>query len=559
MRCLRACLAAVCPLRGVSQTLGAAILLAVPVLLWFLAALFRFRVTDIFHARLMKFPGPAVVCGAMALCPLAAMLLGLRMARKRHAVVLGRVTAVSGGLLVLAFVVLIGIPMLHGALEPKTPKNPSTPRPVPEQLGLPVFPGAEGFGTRSPAGRGGQVIEVTCLADDGPGTLREALNHAGPRIIVFRVGGTIELKGHLFISQPFVTVAGQTAPGQGICIKNAGIVITTHDVLIQHLRIRPGNEGRIDADNNDAVAILGRHGRTDGAYNVVLDHVSASWAEDETISTWYGAHDITISWSILSEALHRSRHRKRTHSAGLLVGDSSYRVSMHHNLLAHNDFRNPLICDGGTHDFVNNVVYNWGALAAEIVDRDSNSFVNFVGNYFKPGPSSRPGVAEILVNPAKGTPRLFVEGNLGPRRPDPSMEEWALVGYGWDPGHAVPASCRSHRRFQTWPISTCPAADAVELVLAHAGATAPKRDAVDQRIVADVRNASGAIIDSPQDVGGYPTLAGGATPDDSDDDGMPDQWERANALDPLDPSDASGDRDGDGYTNIEEYLHCLSR
>ena len=521
-------------------------LLSITLLLWVAALLFLFRIINIFDAVLMKFPGPVVIFGAMAGFPLLAVILAVTMRRSGGSPVLSGVVAGTGGLFFIAFILMMGIPMLTNAITPKTPKNLSTPRPLPPQVGLPVFPGAEGFGTRTPAGRGGKVIEVTSLADDRPGTLRAAFNDSSPRIIVFRVSGTIELKGSLFINHPFVTVAGQTAPGDGICIKNAGIVITTHDVLLQHLRVRPGNEGDVNADVNDAIEILGRHAHVDGAYNVVLDHISASWGEDETVSTWFGAHDITISWCIISEALNKSRHRKRTHSAGLLIGDSSYNVSVHHTLLAHNDFRNPLIIQGGTHDFVNNVIYNWGVLAAEIVDYDSNSFLNFVGNSFLPGPSTQQGAYEIRIGTDGGTPQLYVEGNVGPHRPTPDSDEWSLIKLGWGHDDVAPAKYRSQTPYATPAVTKIDVTQALESVLAEAGATLPQRDAVDRRVVADVRNRTGAIINSPQEVGGYPQLTNGLAPVDSDHDGMPDAWERMQGLNPNDASDASGDIDGDG-------------
>ncbi|MHC4627668.1 MAG: pectate lyase family protein, partial [Planctomycetota bacterium] len=502
------------------------------------------------------FPGPLVVFGAMLFCPLLTTYLGIRMVRTRQNRLAGWLFAAAGTLLSVAFVVVIGIPMVVSAMAPETPKNPSTPRPFEPQVGLPIFPGAEGFGTRTVAGRGGKVIAVTSLADEGPGTLRAALSDPSPRIVVFRLSGTIELKSELQIIHPFVTVAGQTAPGGGICIKGAGLAIFAHDVLVQHIRVRPGNKGPVDADINDAVSVLGARGESDGAYNIVLDHISASWGEDETVSTWYGAHDITICWSIISEALNRSRHRKRTHSAGLLIGDSSYHVSMHHNLLAHNDFRNPLVSEGGTHDFVNNVIYNWGVLPAEITDYGSNTFLNFVGNYFVPGSSTNEGPYEILF--AEGNPKIYVEGNIGPHRPDPNMDEWALVGFGWGEEGVAPVKYRSLKRFETPSIASVTAAEALDTVLTQAGATAPQRDAVDQRVVSDVKNRTGSIIDSPEDVGGYPELAGGTPPVDSDHDGMADDWERQMGLDPSDAADGDDDLDGDGYTNIEEYLHFLS-
>jgi pectate lyase len=531
------------------------VLLGITLLLWLMALLFRLRVVNIFDRYLMKFPGPAVTFGFMLLAPLAVLLIGARAIRGRQNRARGWLFASAGGLLLVAFAAVIAFPMIADVLAPRPPKNPSTPRPLEPQAGLPVFPGAEGFGTRTVAGRGGKVIEVTSLADSGPGTLRAAVEDPSPRTVVFRVGGTIELESEIQIGHPFITIAGQTAPGGGICLKNAGIAVSTHDVLIQHLRVRPGNEGLVDADINDAISILGPRGGEGGAYNVVIDHVSASWSEDEAVSTWYGAHDVTISWSIISEALNRSRHRKRTHSAGLLIGDSSYNVSVHHNLLAHNDFRNPLISEGGTHDVVNNVIYNWGVLPAEIVDLGANTFVNFVGNIFVPGPSTPPA-SDILV--IVGEPRIYAEGNFIVKRPQVSFQEWALFGPGIRPEATTSDEYGSDTRFMTPPVTALDAAQLFGVVLDQAGATAPQRDTADARVVSDVRRRRGAIIDSPSDVGGYPDLAAGQPLADSDHDGMPDVWEWSLGLDLSDPTDGSGDQDGDGYTNLEEYLHWIS-
>jgi pectate lyase len=542
--------------RAASDLKKGMLLLGITSILWIMLLLFQFRIANIFDAYLMKFPGPLVIWGIMLFCPLLAVYFGIKMIRSQQSTPTGWLFVTWGGFLFIAFIVIVGIPLAIQKTAARTPENPSTPRPFKAEVGLPVFPGAEGFGTRTIAGRGGKVIEVTSLAGDGPGTLRAAVNDPSARIIVFRVAGTIELKSELQINHPFVTIAGQTAPGGGICIKDAGISIIAHDVLIQHIRIRPGNKGPVNADINDAVSILGPHAGKDGAYNVVLDHVSASWSEDETVSTWYGAHDITISWSIISEALNHSRHRKKTHSAGLLIGDSSYNVSIHHNLLAHNDFRNPLISKGGTHDIVNNVIYNWGNLPAEITDYGSNTFLNFVGNYFIAGPSTNPGPFEIFFS--QGDPKIYVRDNIGPHRPNPNMDEWAIVGFKWGRECVAPIKYRSSSKFETPQVSTQSAAEAKDMVLAKAGATAPQRDVVDHRIVDDVKNRTGKIIDSPEQVGGYPNFAGGTPPADSDHDGMPDEWERRMNLNPNDASDGNGDLDKDGYTNIEEYLHFLS-
>ena len=224
---------------------------------------------------------------------------------------------------------------------------------------LPVFPGAEGFGSKTRAGRGGKVIEVTSLADSGPGTLREALEDPNPRIIVFRVGGLIEIDEPFYIRYPFVTIAGQTAPGDGITIKNGGITILTHDILLQSLRVRPGAEGKSVGKDNDSIGILGPKFAGD-SYNIVLDHISVSWAEDENISIYEGPSNITVSWSIISEGLNKSRHQEGEHSTGLLIGDRADKVSVHHNIFAHNEQRNPMNKNGGTLDIRNNVIYNWG-------------------------------------------------------------------------------------------------------------------------------------------------------------------------------------------------------
>jgi pectate lyase len=422
---------------------------------------------------------------------------------------------------------------------------------------LPVFPGAEGFGSRTRAGRGGKVIEVTSLADSGRGTLRAALADPNPRIIVFRVGGTIEARQPLAIDHPFVTVAGQTAPGGGILIKNVGLNVTTHDVLIQHLRIRPGNEGSVDPEVNDAIQI-------DGASNVVIDHVSASWGEDEIVQTWFRAHDVTFSWCLISEALDKSRHPKGRHGAGFLIGDGSDRISVHHCLLAHNDFRNPLISRSGTVDLVENVIYNWGRTAGEIYhDRKSTATtqVNVVGNLYIRGSSSQPEVPEIALNfePRGGTapPRIYARDNLGPRRPSNGLDEFFLFSLGWG-GKRLPDANRSGKPFDTRKISRLSQPSLLDVVMARTGATRPHRDAVDRRVVESLRRKKGRLINSPMEAGGYPAIKGGKPPVDSDHDGMPDEWEIKRALDPHNASDAAKDRNGEGYTNIEEYLHSLS-
>jgi hypothetical protein len=332
----------------------------------------------------------------------------------------------------------------------------------------------------------------------------------------------------------------------------------THDVLIQHIRVRPGDQGPIRPEYNDVIALLGPHAGVSGAENVVLDHVSVSWSEDEIISTWYGAHDITISWSIISEALNRSRHRKETHSAGVLIGDSSDHISLHHNLLAHNDFRNPLVIGGGTHDIVNNVIYDWGVLAGEIIDTGSNSFLNFVGNYFRPGPSTLPKSFEITLSADNSLPQIYLQDNLGPHRPGGTLEEWLVLNLAEGGSGSDVQSYLTSSAFKTYPVNPSSAEQVFERVLAGAGATAPSRDPVDLRVLDQVKSGSGAIIDSPREVRGYPELRSASPPQDSDHDGMPDAWEREMGLDPMQSADGCRDLDGDGYTNLEEWLHFLA-
>jgi len=460
---------------------------------------------------------------------------------------------------------MLGAFLLYGCASPEAPECT-----IPN--GLPIFPGAVGFGTTTLAGRGGKILEVTSLADDGAGTLREAVRTAGPRIIVFRTGGTITLKTHLEIHEPFLTIAGQTAPGDGILINGAGVVIFTHDILVQHIRVRPGAFADIAPDVNDAIAILGKDvDANNDAFNIVLDHVSASWSEDETLSSVFGAHDFTISWSIISEALDQARHDKGSHSAGLLFSDNTNCASLHHTLLAHNAFRNPLLSGGGRHDLTNNVIYDWRDIATEISPQNRIMQTNIVANCYLPGPSSNRDIRETIYHTGdvgryvvdatellseSGRPELFVEGNVSPHRQNDSTSEWAIVGNGWD-GSMAPETYRVMQRFAAPLVPLSKAADACSLVLDNVGANKPRRDAVDTRVIDEVHQGTGRIINKPEDVGGFPTMNSANPLPDADHDGMSDAWEKQQGLDPNDATDATLDTDGDGYTNIEHYLHSL--
>ena len=440
------------------------------------------------------------------------------------------------------------------------PTYTRTPFPVPTNAGpVPAFPGAEGFGAGSVGGRGGRVIEVTNLNDSGPGSLRAAVEAEGPRIVVFRVGGTITLQSSLKIANPFITIAGQTAPGGGIALKSspsydkATLAVQTHDVIIRYIRVRTGNSTEISSSRDGLV--IG-HSST-AVYNVIIDHCSISWATDENISTAYETYDITIQWSIISEGLHDSTHKDGPHSKGMLLGSSrSKNISVHHNLFAHNNDRNPRIKTSGTVDVVNNVIYNpffsggWGP--SHITDDyNTNVPVNYVGNYFKPGPDTERRDYYISGS-TTGTGNLveiYVEGNITPNRPTDDLDEIQGVVRSGQQSWVVPT------RHPAPMVTTTSAFDAYEAVLANVGATLPMRDDVDERIVNGVMNGTGQIIDDPSEVGGWPKLAAGTAPTDTDHDGMPDEWESSYCLDPSDPADSTSDADGDGYTNVEEFLN----
>lgn len=428
-----------------------------------------------------------------------------------------------------------------------------------EGAGVPAFPGAEGFGSRTPGGRGGRVIHVTTLDDgDGPGTFRHAITATGPRTVVFDVGGTIRLQKSLYVKgeeRAYLTVAGQTAPGGGICISNAPFVFTegVHDVVLRHLRIRTGDKG--PSREPDALAL-------NSVSNVVVDHCSVSWGVDEVLSITAfpeqkgNAHDITIQWCIVSEGLHRSTHHKGAHSKGLMVAYGPTRVTLHHNLIMHCNDRNPYLPTEGEFpyiiDVVNNVVYNWGAHAGIGYRKTNhNGRINFAGNYYIKGPNSRTRPCLTMGVNAQ----IHARGNIGPVRTSLDQDEWKAIA--WNPKGGARQGVRSERRFDAPKVETHSHADAYDLVLRRAGAISPRRDAADTRLISEVKTRSGKIINHPEDVGGWPDLARGVPPADTDQDGMPDEWEKARGLDPDDRADGRADRDDDGYTNVEEYLNGL--
>jgi pectate lyase len=403
-----------------------------------------------------------------------------------------------------------------------TSLSPTSPATAAE---LPAFPGAEGHGAHTPGGRGGVVIAVTSLAASGPGSLRAAVEAQGPRIVVFRIGGTIRQTRILEIRDPYITIAGQTAPGDGITIRGPGIAVMTHDVIIRGLRIRVGAEPGVSYGSADGL-------RVDGGSNVIVDHCSFSWGVDENLSTstYSGpTHNVTFQWNIVSEALYHSAHPEGAHSMGLLISEGSAQISVHHNLLADNNQRNPLVKGDADVEFVNNVVYNWRELASEFVDPEGYgpSVANLIGNVYKAGPSTS-GERPVRV---RSTALVYLKGNSG-------VADAGVIA-------ATPGG-----------LSIEGAGAAYEAVLADAGGTAPRRDLIDARVVGEVRDGRGRIIDSPSEVGGWLTMAAGSPPADGDGDGMPDSWEQERELNPHDAADRNSVLPG-GYTAVETYVNSL--
>ncbi|WP_363322023.1 T9SS type A sorting domain-containing protein [uncultured Pontibacter sp.] len=434
-----------------------------------------------------------------------------------------------------------------------------------------AFPGAEGFGRYTTGGRGGKVIKVTNLNDSGAGSLRAAVAESGARTIVFDVAGNIKLNSRIVIKNGGLTIAGQTAPGDGITIQNYEMVVDADNVIIRYLRFRMG-----DLTRNEQDALWGRYRK-----NIIIDHCSMSWSIDEC-SSFYANQNFTMQWCLLGESLNKSFHEKDNHGYGAIWGGD--KATFHHNLLAHHNSRNPRFNGGGRSgvsngpfsnehvDFRNNLIYNWMGNSAY---GGENGNYNIVNNYYKPGPatpsSRNKRVMQISFESnatfGPGYGKFYIDGNFVHGNASVSASNWAGVDY--DSG--IPTADREKAKLTT-PIeyhmeTVHTAQQAYEAVLEQAGASL-KRDAVDARIVADVRNGAATfngsktgyrgIIDSQEDVGGWPVLATGTAPTDTDGDGMPDAWETEHGLNPNDSADRNGDYNGNGYTNLEKYLNSLA-
>lgn len=449
---------------------------------------------------------------------------------------------------------------------------------------LPAFPGAEGYGKYTSGGRGGKVVVVTNLNDAGEGSLRWALGKNEPRIIVFAVSGYIDLERPLDINKGNVTIAGQTAPGMGICLRNYGMRVKADNVMVRYLRIRPGDKV---PGEQDAFTCL-------RCKDVIVDHCSFSWSNDET-ATAYDNENFTMQWCLISESLNHSTHSKGVHGFGGIWGGRG--ASFHHNLMAHHSSRTPRLCGSRFSgmpekervDIHNNVFYNWGPTNGMYGGEGGR--YNIVGNYFKPGASTatKKQLVNRICNPnsddgtlknVKGTwGSFYIAGNYfdasSPYLPKEYRGLLELVNVdnwrGVEPRKKEmywkgPETIRSKKEFESPAYPAESSAEAYEKVLAGVGASL-LRDAVDNRILTDVKQGTfsskgskgsqNGLIDSPLDAGGYPSFKEVAAPKDTDGDGMPDEWEIAHGLNPVEAKDAVLIAPS-GYTYIEEYIHSLT-
>ena len=484
------------------------------------------------------------------------------------------------------------LPIIEAEAKAGKPYIPWAARPTDlPQAKIPAFPGAEGGGAYSFGGRGGKVITVTNLNDSGPGSFREACELGGARIVVFNVAGIIQLKSPIIVRAPYITIAGQTAPGDGVCIAGESFWVNTHDVVVRHMRFRRGetNVGRRD----DAFG-----GNPVG--NIMIDHCSTSWGLDENISFYRHMFNpgegykelklptvnVTIQNTISAQALDTYNH-----AFGSTLGGEN--CTFMRNLWASNAGRNPSIGWNGVFNFVNNVIYNW--VHRSVDGGDYTALYNIINNYYKPGPLTPKNspVGHRLLKPESGRSKLdhyvfgrvYADGNI--------MEgNERVTRNNWDGGIQVQdqANTEGYTELMKWnepfPMPQFPimsAKESYDFVLQHAGATLPKRDIVDERVIEEVKTGKNyyvkglnpdefyqfeyrrlpkdsytkGIITDIKQVGGYPEYKGKPYVD-TDMDGMPDKWEKANGLNPKDPSDALKDITGDGYTNIEKYINGIS-
>lgn len=456
-----------------------------------------------------------------------------------------------------------------------------------------AFPGAEGGGRFAVGGRGGTVYEVTNLNDSGAGSLRDAVSQPN-RTVVFKVSGIIRLNSTLQISKNNVTIAGQTAPGDGICITGYTVNIKASDIIIRHIRCRLSDVKDIEDD--------AMHSFSGAFQNIIVDHCSLSWSVDET-GTFYDIKNFTLQWCIISESLYHSVHEKGDHGYGGIWGGNH--ASFHHNLLAHHTSRNPRFCgsrftgkpEEEIVDFRNNVIYNWGNGNSSYGGEGGH--YNMVNNYYKAGPAT-PGnlttsstsnkrnrilnyTSYYYATDAAVYPdtlfggKFYIDGNYVEGYPDVTADNWTkgVQKDSYAKAAQLIAAARQSIPFDAPPVTTQTAEQAYLSVLENAGAILPKRDAIDQRIIREARTGTATyegseyakvtsagvshpsgIIDTQLNVGGLPVYNSEAAPTDTDHDGMPDAWELLNNLNPNDASDRN-QIGTDGYTNLENYLNSI--
>lgn len=439
---------------------------------------------------------------------------------------------------------------------------------------LPIaFPGAEGYGKFTTGGRGGKVMIVSNLNDDGEGSFRKAVTAKEPRIVVFNVSGTIHLQSPVSIKGD-VTIAGQTAPGDGICIADHPVGLGGNNIIIRYLRFRMGdryqNKGKVPGSGHDDA--FGGHRRN----HVIIDHCSISWSTDECFSV-YGGDSTTLQWNLIAEPLNYSYHFEEgdtdfeKHGFGGIWGGAH--LSAHHNLFAHCVNRNPRFNGtrlGATQelaDYRNNVIYNWGS--NNVYGGEAGQY-NIVNNYYKYGPSTNKAVRYRIVNPSKTENidfgKWYVHGNYVDDAPAMSANNYAGIHMGNGGTEEDKKKAVVKNPFPTATIPDQNAQAAYAAVLENVGASF-RRDTLDQRIINDVKNRTGRIIDVQggfphgtayeQTTAAWPALQSLPAPADTDKDGMPDDWEIKNKLDPNDASDASTHTLSKTYTNIEVYINSL--
>jgi len=438
-----------------------------------------------------------------------------------------------------------------------------------------AFPTAEGCGAKTKGGRGGVVYEVTNLNSSGKGSFREACEAKGSRVIIFKVGGTIDLKGKdIVINNDYITIAGQTATGDGVQIKNGSLIIRANEVIVRYLRIRTG-EASSDAD---AVTLSApdRHHRKK---NIILDHISAFWGIDEVVDAGSFNDNVTVQWSIIAEGLNCAVYTDRgkgetwkpckklnnksiwAHSRGIMVTEDSRNITLHHNIIFRNYKRNPLIQSSDA-DIINNVIVNY-QYQAYIQPFKGRVRVNFIGNYFRSHIHKRPPIRVYDFNRGYDNQSgVYYRDNYDKVfRPENNQSETdiRLLQYS----NKKDKDGHVQDRNISYPfakVKTQPVHKAYKLVLDKAGAIYPKRDIADQRVVNFIKSgkAPDSLVNTPKDVGGYPILIGGKAPKDSDHDGMPDSWEIKHGLNPNNPKDGNQKWLSDiGYTNLEVYLNSL--